>query len=91
VRALFEPGVARWVREAPSYFTVAEEERPEGLAVTLQVRREEDVLQWLLSWGSRVRVIEPESLRERIAAEARAILARYEESACSNESQAQPA
>lgn len=74
VRALFDRETVRWVREARSFFTVAEEEMPDGLLVTLAVRREEEVLQWLLGWGSHVRVLEPESLRRLIAAEAEALL-----------------
>ena len=74
MRALFDHETARWVRESRSFFTVAEEETADGLLVTLAVRREADVLQWLLGWGSHVRVLEPESLRERIAAEAEALL-----------------
>ncbi len=77
IRALFDADTARWVREARSYFTVAEEETPDGLLVILTVRDERDVLQWLLSWGSHVHVLEPESLREQIAAEASALLARH--------------
>jgi len=74
VRALFDHETVRWVREARSFFTVAEEETPDGLLVTLTVRREEDILQWLLGWGSHVRVLEPESLRRLIAEEAAALL-----------------
>ncbi|MGI8857184.1 MAG: helix-turn-helix transcriptional regulator [Thermomicrobiales bacterium] len=77
VRALFDQETARWVRESRSFFTVAEEETADGLLVTLRVRREADVLQWLLGWGSHVRVLEPESLREQIAAEASALLAHH--------------
>jgi predicted DNA-binding transcriptional regulator YafY len=77
VRVLFAYDVARWVREARSYFAVAEEERHDGLLMTLQVRHEEDVLSWLLSWGSRALVVEPESLQLRVAEEAKAIVARY--------------
>ena len=77
VRALFDHETARWVRESRSYFLVAEEERADGLLVTLTVRRETDVLQWLLGWGSHVRVLEPETLRERIATEAEALLAHH--------------
>jgi predicted DNA-binding transcriptional regulator YafY len=65
------------VRESRSFFTVAEEETADGLLVTLAIRREADLLQWLLSWGSHVRVLEPEALRERIAAEASALLAHH--------------
>lgn len=73
VRALFDAEVARWVREAPSFFAVGDEETPEGLLVTLRVRREEDVLQWLLGWGRHARVLEPEALRRRMAEEAEAM------------------
>ncbi len=77
VRALFDHETARWVRESRSFFTVAEEERADGLLVTLTVRQEGDVLSWLLGWGSHVRVLEPESLREQIVAEATALLGVY--------------
>jgi predicted DNA-binding transcriptional regulator YafY len=74
IRALFDSSVARWVREARSFFTTAEEELPEGLLVTLRVRQEDEVLSWLLGWGRHVRVLAPESLRRRIADEATALL-----------------
>jgi predicted DNA-binding transcriptional regulator YafY len=77
VRALFDHETARWVRESRSFFTVAEEETADGLLVTLAIRREADLLQWLLGWGSHVRVLEPESLRERIAAEAAALVTHH--------------
>jgi predicted DNA-binding transcriptional regulator YafY len=73
VRALFDAEVVRWVREAPSFYMVAEEETPEGLLVTLRVRQEGEILQWLLGWGRHVRVLEPESLRRRIVEEAEAM------------------
>jgi len=77
VRALFDANTARWVRESRSFYAVAEEETADGLLVTLTVRRETDVLQWLLGWGSHVRVLEPESLREQIVMEAAALLRMY--------------
>ena len=73
VRALFDAAVARWVQEAPSFFTVAQEATPDGWLVTLQVREERDVLQWLLGWGRHVRVLEPASLQQLIADEAQAL------------------
>jgi predicted DNA-binding transcriptional regulator YafY len=74
VRALFDPSIADWVRESPSYFAVGEELRDDGLLITLRVRHEREVLQWLLGWGSQVRVLEPESLRALLAQEAAAVL-----------------
>lgn len=76
-RALFDAEVARWVREAPSFFTVASEETPDGLLVTLRARHEDDILHWLLSWGRHARTLEPEWLRQRIADEAAAILQQH--------------
>ncbi len=74
VRVLFAPEVTRWVREAPSFFAIAEEETPDGLLVTLHVRHEDEILQWLLGWGRHARVLAPDTLRARVAAEAEAML-----------------
>jgi len=74
VRARFDKEVARWVRESRSYYTIAEEEDAAGLLVTLKVRQENEILQWLLSWGQHVQVLEPASLRQSIAREAREML-----------------
>ncbi|MGH2516212.1 MAG: helix-turn-helix transcriptional regulator [Ktedonobacterales bacterium] len=78
VRIRFAPDVTRWVREAPSFFAVAEEETPDGgLLVTLHVRHESEILQWLLGWGRHARVLAPEALRQRVATEAEAMLAQH--------------
>ena len=62
-----------------SYYTASEEETPEGLLVTLKPHQESEVLQWLLSWGSRARVLEPETLRKRVIEEAQAMLQNHRE------------
>jgi predicted DNA-binding transcriptional regulator YafY len=74
IRALFAPEVARWVRESPSYFTLAMDDTPDGLLVTLAVRDLSEITQWLLSWGRHVRILEPDSLRHLLAAESAAML-----------------
>ncbi len=74
IRALFDREVARWVHESRYFFRINEEETAEGLVMTLRVRQEEEALQWLLSWGAHVRVLEPASLRNRIAKEAEGLL-----------------
>ena len=56
------------------------EDTPEGLLVTLKVRMESEVLQWLLSWGGNVRVLEPDSLRRRLAEEGKKIVENYRKS-----------
>jgi predicted DNA-binding transcriptional regulator YafY len=79
VRALFDKEVSRWVREYRSYYVTSEEETPAGLLVTLKPHQESEVLQWLLSWGSHVRVLEPETLRRRLVEEAQAMLRNHQE------------
>lgn len=74
VRALFDHETARWVQEALLFFQVAQEQHPEGLLVTLTVRQPSEVLNWLLSWGSHVRVLEPDSLREMVTREAEGMI-----------------
>lgn len=74
VRTLFDTDVAAWVREWPSYYVTAMEDVSEGLMVEMKVRSEREVLQWLLGWGGRVRVLAPESLRRLVVEEAGKIL-----------------
>lgn len=78
VRVLFDSEIARWVQEARSYYVTHEEETPDGLLVTLQVRQESEILHWLLSWGQHVRILVPESLRSRLVEEAEGMLRNYE-------------
>ena len=77
-RVLFDTEIARWVQEARSYYITHEEETPDGLLVTLQVRQESEILHWLLSWGQHARILEPESLRLRLLEEAEGMLRNYE-------------
>lgn len=79
VRAHFDRDTARWVREALPFQTVGVEEGAEGLTLALRVRRDEELLQWLLGWGRHVRVLEPESVRRLVAAEAAALLRAHRE------------
>jgi len=62
VTALFDLEVAQWVQESRPFSVVSEENSAEGLRLTLRVRDERDIFQWLLSWGRHVRIISPESL-----------------------------
>jgi predicted DNA-binding transcriptional regulator YafY len=49
-----------------------------GLLVTLRMRQEDEIIQWLLGWGSHARVLTPSSLRQRIRDEAAAMLRIYQ-------------
>jgi len=77
VRVIFDHEIARWVQEARSFYAVAEEDTPDGLLVMLHIRQDSEIIQWLLSWGRHARVLEPESLRERLVEEAEGMLGNY--------------
>ncbi len=77
VRVRFDAEAAPWVRQAPSAYLVETEDVPGGLLATLRVRRETEVLPWLLSWGAHAHVLEPLALQQRLAREAAALAARY--------------
>lgn len=74
IRLLFDEDAAPWVMEDRFYYVETREPVPDGVAVTLRVRHLDEVFQWVLSWGRRVRVIEPDELRQRLRDEAIAML-----------------
>ena len=73
VDLLFASEVAQWVRERPVFHSGVYEDTPEGLRVTLSVRHPDETLFWILSWGAKVRVLSPESLRDRLREELEAM------------------
>ena len=77
VRMLVDPAIADRVQEADNYYMESFEPGEEGWLATFRVRRIEELLQWTLGWGASVRVLEPESLRERIREEIEKMLQRY--------------
>ena len=83
VRALFDKEIARWVHEGRTYYVSNEEETADGFLVTLQIRHESEVTQWFLSWGSHVKILEPDSLRQRLAEETQTMLRNYQDTDCS--------
>mgnify|MGYP000952132131 CR=1 FL=1 len=77
VRVRLSAAVARWARESRPFFFVHEQADGEALEMTLRVRDEAEVLDWVLSWGQQAEVLEPASLRARVAAEAQGMAALY--------------
>lgn len=77
VKVLFAPDVIRWAREILPYSVIAEEDTLNGVLMTLRIEDEREILQWLLGWGAGVRVLEPETLKQRLIDEAHRLLANY--------------
>ncbi len=78
VRALFDQDTAPWVHEDRLYYIHSKEDTPDGLLVTLRVRHETEIVQWLLGWGANVRILEPDSLRERLLREVEGMLMQFQ-------------
>ena len=69
VELLFDKNMTQWVKERPAYFIHDYCGTPEGLRVVLKVHRPEEALSWILSWGSSVKVLSPESLKDLLREE----------------------
>jgi predicted DNA-binding transcriptional regulator YafY len=76
VRVRFHPAVERWVRERQPFTFVREERDEHGPVFVYAVRREDDLVRWLLAWGASAEVLSPPELRARLAAEAWVLFAR---------------
>ena len=81
VELLFDKSISDWVKERPTFFMTQFEDCPEGLKVTLTARSIEETLAWVLSWGTKVQVLKPESLKERVKEELKTMLAQVEKEA----------
>ncbi len=79
VRLRFAPEASRRVRETCWHPTQTIAEEPDGgCLLQVQVAHPEEMLYWIRGWGSLVEVLEPASLRERVAADALATAAKYD-------------
>ena len=69
VELLFHKDMTQWVKERPAYFIHDYCDTPEGLRVVLNVHHPEEALSWILSWGSSVQVLSPQSLKDLLRQE----------------------
>lgn len=65
----FAPDIALQVLASRYFYIDTYEEQPDGLIVSLLVRREDEVMSWILGWGHHAKVLEPVSLIRRIEEE----------------------
>ena len=74
----FAPQQARYVRGRTWHPTQETREEPDGaLVLSFRVLGVEEIMRWLLQFGSKVEVLEPESLRRAMAAEAEGMMRLY--------------
>ncbi len=78
VRLRFSPDVAAYISERRWHPSQTLEPLPDGSTLmSFQVSDPREMTPWIRSWGASVEVLEPASLREELAAEARALAALY--------------
>jgi predicted DNA-binding transcriptional regulator YafY len=69
VRVLFDAKVARYVERVMWHPTQKFRRTAAGLEMTMEVGGTVEVMTWVLSFGDKVQILEPPSLREAVAAE----------------------
>jgi predicted DNA-binding transcriptional regulator YafY len=75
VELLFSKKVAAWVKDKLWHSSQETFPLKDGrLRMTLKVADTDELVGWILSFGSQVRVIRPEALRQNVREEARKIL-----------------
>lgn len=80
IELLFAPDVADRVQETMRHPSEEYHVQPDGsLYWTVQVAAYRELLPWIQGWGSKVKVLTPDALRQQVAAEMRAAAALYEE------------
>ena len=78
VRVWFAADIAEYIREKIWHETQNIEPLSGGAIIfEAEVAGIAEIKFWILKWGAKARVIEPESLREAIRAEAEAMVANY--------------
>jgi predicted DNA-binding transcriptional regulator YafY len=78
VKIWFSSDIAGYITEKIWHETQKIESQEDGsILFTAEVAGTEEIKFWILNWGSKAVVIEPESLREDIRSEASAMLQRY--------------
>ena len=80
VKLKFDRQVARLLEEVTWHPSQVTKRQPDGsVIVTLQVLTTVELCSWILGWGEKVEVLEPEELREEIIQTAEAMLDVYHE------------
>ncbi|USB33049.1 YafY family protein [Paenibacillus sp. YPG26] len=69
--------IADHLKDTGNFYLDRIEEQEDRLLLTLRVRKPEDVLSWIMSYGANMNVLEPAVLRERVREEAKKILEHY--------------
>jgi predicted DNA-binding transcriptional regulator YafY len=70
----FRGDVSRWVRERQHWSFIAEEGTGDEVLARYSLGEVDEIVPWLLGWGTAAEVIAPQELRERLREEARGLI-----------------
>jgi predicted DNA-binding transcriptional regulator YafY len=80
IRVRFHPDVAGYIKEKIWHDSQVIHPRADGSIIfEADVAGTDEIRFWVMTWGSKAQVLEPESLRQEIKAEAKQIAKQYEE------------
>ena len=78
IKIWFSPDVAGYIKEKIWHESQKVEQQRDGSIIfEAEVAGTEEIKFWIMSWGAKAEVLEPESLRDEIREEAEVILERY--------------
>ena len=78
VRIRFHPDVAGYIKEKIWHESQTIEDQEDGSIIfEAEVAGTEEIKFWIMNWGSKAEVFEPESLRDEIKSEAETVLRKY--------------
>jgi len=79
IKAWFHPDVARYIKEKIWHGSQKIHQQDHGSIIfEAEVAGTDEIRFWIMTWGSKADVLEPEPLREELMAEAERMLKRYQ-------------
>lgn len=77
VKVIVDKNIIRWVNEHRPYRFVSRKENKDGFVLTIEVDNESQIIPWILSWGSKIKVLAPPFLQQLHKQEAEKLLQFY--------------
>jgi predicted DNA-binding transcriptional regulator YafY len=79
-KVLFDEDAMPWVMDDRFFYIDNRQETEAGLVVTLRGHTIDQFVPWIMGWGRRVHVLEPDELRQRVHEEAQALAQNHAQS-----------
>lgn len=77
VKVFADKSIIRWINEFKPYRFVNQQKNKNGFVLTFEVDNESQIFPWILSWGSKIKILSPHSLKQLHKQEAEKLLKEY--------------